>query len=705
VGYQETIFSCFYRKAVGLGLGSVLSEFEDALMISGIPHEGAATSPQQANNSMSAQNSQADLVGTPVRDSPPATATVPDNADSSPTAIASAASGALFPPDTPMTRQRAYYFHVFPPNSTSKCCCGDIVAPSANARSTDADDDAASQATKYNEAARNLANELPTSVSFRPPELTSTARFTLLRILYTVCVAPAVDRDHTILRLTAPVIPAQAFVCHELGVRAVKAAAASALRVAVMPPQFALPQWLVEVLYHAPYLLAPAVQQQLLHFLVVGARRSLAEAVQSHSLFSSPTAGCAVAPAEWGPSSNNTFVNRPPPKEVVKRDDHIFEAEATKILRNSSERRGTLMFEFEGDKGTGQGPTMQFFTKVAEHLSREGRGLWRGDLRSVTTPAGEKKVTHVKVPAEGLYPAPGQLQSGQDDAFYLCGSACGRALLDGRVFPLPLSPTMFAVLKRRVGLHRRARADDSGSRDSELEYVDRGFAQSLAVLQNFAQRHERGENVAADIAALELSFTLPGAEEFELIPDGANTLVNAESLPKYLSLVKAAVLEDSVSDALDHFCRGFSDVAPMDALLAMDATTCCSLVTGIGGEEGSALWTADDLQRSVTGDHGYSKDSRELKWLREILAEMSPQQQRAFLHFATGCPRLPVGGLAALGTITVVKKDATDLNSLGLPSVNTCFRYIKLPPYASKAEMKSHLLLAVTEAGDGFDLS
>jgi hypothetical protein len=311
VGYQETIFSCFYRKAVGLGLGSVLSEFEDALMISGIPHEGAATSPQQANNSMSAQNSQADLVGTPVRDSPPATATVPDNADSSPTAIASAASGALFPPDTPMTRQRAYYFHVFPPNSTSKCCCGDIVAPSADARSTDADDDAASQATKSNEAARNLANELPTSVSFRPPELTSTARFTLLRILYTVCVAPAVDRDHTILRLTAPVIPAQAFVCHELGVRAVKAAAASALRVAVMPPQFALPQWLVEVLYHAPYLLAPAVQQQLLHFLVVGARRSLAEAVQSHSLFSSPTAGCAVAPAEWGPSSNNTFVNRP----------------------------------------------------------------------------------------------------------------------------------------------------------------------------------------------------------------------------------------------------------------------------------------------------------------------------------------------------------------------------------------------------------
>jgi hypothetical protein len=62
------------------------------------------------------------------------------------------------------------------------------------------------------------------------------------------------------------------------------------------------------------------------------------------------------------------------------------------------------MFEFEGDKGTGQGPTMQFFTKVAEHLSREGRGLWRGDLRSVTTPTGEKKVTHVKVPAEGLYP-------------------------------------------------------------------------------------------------------------------------------------------------------------------------------------------------------------------------------------------------------------------------------------------------------------
>ncbi len=44
-------------------------------------------------------------------------------------------------------------------------------------------------------------------------------------------------------------------------------------------------------------------------------------------------------------------------------------------------------------------------------------------------------------------------------------------------------------------------------------------------------------------------------------------------------------------------------------------------------------------------------------YLLEILSELNAADQRAFLRFVTGCPRLPPGGLAALQPrLTVVRK-------------------------------------------------
>lgn len=43
--------------------------------------------------------------------------------------------------------------------------------------------------------------------------------------------------------------------------------------------------------------------------------------------------------------------------------------------------------------------------------------------------------------------------------------------------------------------------------------------------------------------------------------------------------------------------------------------------------------------------------------LLEIMGEFTPEQQRAFLRFVTGAPRLPSGGLAALNPkLTIVRK-------------------------------------------------
>lgn len=114
--------------------------------------------------------------------------------------------------------------------------------------------------------------------------------------------------------------------------------------------------------------------------------------------------------------------------------------------------------------------------------------------------------------------------------------------------------------------------------------------------------------------------------------------------------------------------------------------------------------------------------------LLEILSELDPGDQRRFLRFVTGCPRLPPGGIAALQPrLTVVRKhpsllptsdgptptghssmdwsNGTPLADGDLPSVMTCANYIKLPPYSCKEVMRERIMFAIREGQGSFDLS
>jgi E3 ubiquitin-protein ligase TRIP12 len=146
-------------------------------------------------------------------------------------------------------------------------------------------------------------------------------------------------------------------------------------------------------------------------------------------------------------------------------------------------------------------------------------------------------------------------------------------------------------------------------------------------------------------------------------------------------------------------------------------------------------WTVAQLADAIKFDHGYTASSAPVVALLEVLAELEPPDQRRFLRFVTGCPRLPPGGIAALQPrLTVVRKHpaaaagvpataaaaegggggATPGGEAGLiamladgdlPSVMTCANYIKLPPYSSKAVLRSRLMRALTDGLGSFDLS
>lgn len=56
------------------------------------------------------------------------------------------------------------------------------------------------------------------------------------------------------------------------------------------------------------------------------------------------------------------------------------------------------------------------------------------------------------------------------------------------------------------------------------------------------------------------------------------------------------------------------------------------------------VWDVKQLVETVHPDHGFTHDSKAVKFLFEVLSSYSAEKQRRFLQFVTGSPRLPVGG-------------------------------------------------------------
>lgn len=101
-----------------------------------------------------------------------------------------------------------------------------------------------------------------------------------------------------------------------------------------------------------------------------------------------------------------------------------------------------------------------------------------------------------------------------------------------------------------------------------------------------------------------------------------------------------------------------------------------------------------------------------VRWLAEILASMDSQEQRGFLMFVTGSPRLPLGGLRGLEPRLTVVKKVDSSNHKGqqavdamLPSASTCTNYLKLPSYSSREVARERLLYSVKHGQHSFHLS
>lgn len=99
--------------------------------------------------------------------------------------------------------------------------------------------------------------------------------------------------------------------------------------------------------------------------------------------------------------------------------------------------------------------------------------------------------------------------------------------------------------------------------------------------------------------------------------------------------------------------EGFESVFPLSHLHMfypeeMEAVFCGGVATAAG-------WDVKTLTECCRPDHGYTSDSRAIRFLFEILSLYNQEERRLFVQFVTGSPRLPVGGkFCTVKSVTIV---------------------------------------------------
>ncbi|KAI7997085.1 E3 ubiquitin-protein ligase UPL4 [Camellia lanceoleosa] len=385
---------------------------------------------------------------------------------------------------------------------------------------------------------------------------------------------------------------------------------------------------------------------------------------------------------------------------------------AAQMMDLHARRKAILEVEYSEEVGTGLGPTLEFYTLVSHEFQKSGLGMWREDHGLLSGKSFQDEDSGIVVFPCGLFPRPWSSivssSSGLEFSevikkFVLLGQVIAKALQDGRVLDIPFSKAFYKlILGQELTVY-------------DIYSFDLGLGRALLEFQAVIERKRYLESVCGENSTLKLDscfrnttiedlcldFTLPGYPDYVLTSGPDPKLVNMMNLEEYVSLIVDATINTGIYRQVEAFKSGFNQVFPIEHLQVFNEAELERLLCGE-----REFWTSNELLDHIKFDHGYTASSPPIIDLLEIIHEFDREQQRAFLQFVTGAPRLPTGGLASLNPkLTIVRKHCSKGADADLPSVMTCANYLKLPPYSSKEMMKEKLLYAITEGQGSFHLS
>ncbi|XP_051952597.1 E3 ubiquitin-protein ligase TRIP12 isoform X2 [Xyrauchen texanus] len=403
-------------------------------------------------------------------------------------------------------------------------------------------------------------------------------------------------------------------------------------------------------------------------------------------------------------------------KRTINRDELLKQAES--VMQDLGSSRAMLEIQYENEVGTGLGPTQEFYALVSQELQRADLGLWRGEEVALSNPKGSQEGTKYMFSSRGLFAVPfGRTTKPAHIAkikmkFRFLGKLMAKAIMDFRLLDLPLGLPFYKWMLRH----------ELSISSHDLINIDPGVAKSIQHLEDIIRQKKRIEQDRShtretlqqaleslnmngcSVEDLGLDFTLPGFPNIELKKGGKDVPVTIHNLEEYLRLVVYWTLNEGVSRQFESFREGFESVFPLHHLQYFYPEELDQLLCGSKSES----WDVKTLMECCRPDHGYTHDSRAVRFLFEVLSSFDAEQQRLFLQFVTGSPRLPVGGFRSLNPpLTIVRKtfESTENPDDFLPSVMTCVNYLKLPDYSSIEIMREKLLIAAREGQQSFHLS
>ena len=338
---------------------------------------------------------------------------------------------------------------------------------------------------------------------------------------------------------------------------------------------------------------------------------------------------------------------------IVPRDEQHFFNAAEQAMRLHAKRRTVLDFAFEAEEGTGVGPTAEFYTLASIGFRITCASMWR-DVNSET----------------GLFPA--LLPQNKKDAAVILqkweffGRFLARALLDNRIVDMHLSTSFCQLL-----CGQQLTLDDVKDADPGLKLL----------------MELKGEEIEAVCQTMSW-------EGRDLIAGGCDIDVNDTNIDDFRIRAASFVLFDGIKDQMAVFRTGFEEACPLDSLHALTAQELCVQLTG----DGSVDWTLGHLRNMIEPKHGYTIESPAFLMFLDVLVEMSDDERKNFVWWATGSPRLPPGGLEKLSPhkLSVVLKTDGDQHCDDIMlSVNVCNKAIKLPAYTTKEILRQRLSAAI----------
>lgn len=465
-----------------------------------------------------------------------------------------------------------------------------------------------------------------------------------------------------------------------------------------------LPSWLANLAQACPFVFPFECRQLLFYTTTFDRDRAMMKLQES------------LPDLATSDSSDRVMPRLDKKKRTVVRCDIFKQSE--RVLNDFLNNKSLLEIQFEGEVGTGLGPTLEFYTLVSREFQKADLNLWRGENLVIMEGEGDsQKKLNYTFSRDGLFPAtiPKNIKASQlakiKSKFRHLGKFLGKACMDSRMIDLPLSQTFYKWI-----------VEQGQNMDlSDMQYVDSSLHKSLTQLYDVVLQKKKIEtdntlsaeslhlalsNLTLDgvpIEDLGLDFVLPGTT-LELKKNGKDIPVTIDNLEEYLNNVVQFTLNEGVSRQFQAFKEGFENFFPIQSLEMFYPHEMELLLCGSSNEK----WDIKDLLECCRPDHGYTSDSKAVKFLFEILSKYETTEQRMFLQFVTGCPRLPVGGLKRLNPpLTIVRK--TIEGSLNpdsyLPSVMTCVNYLKLPDYSCADVMSERLRTAYNEGKNAFHLS